>query len=1036
MKSLKAKFRKSDTHEWNKNDDRLLQAVENGDAEKVSSLLVKKGVSATKQDSEGKSAFHLAAIKGQAECLGTMLTHGVDLTSVDSVGRTALHLAAKNSHPECIKRLFQYKCPVENTDSGGRTALHYAAECGCLSVVQLLCEQKSPINVKDLEGYTPLLCAAQKSHDEVCKYLTDHGADINTRDKNGKTSLMLACENGSRSTLESLMGKGADLKLVDALGHDALHYAKLSGNAEIQNLLQDAVTKSSQDTGIKTPTKLKQLDEISKLSSGSGTPKKRKAPPPPPFSPSQSCPCNDTSSPRSRSSSPVPGKESSGDHVQEDEKKNSALIEEIQKLQEEKAALQETINNFKHVNNSSEMQVVTQNATTEEDRINKNTVTNEKGTQSLPSEISSSQEMKNMISLLQEKISVLTLQNIELQEKLQDKTYRAAELDNSFDSNGSFYSTQTEFDQSADVDVEKLAGNKKRESLKSPSIISDTLSKMESHERLINHTEDEIRQLQEVLKNVQMKLQDSEVEKKLLQDQLQSTYSKTNQVKPENVSENGCDLSEELRETRTKYEEALKEISRLQQQIKSEHIPPPNLEDLETLSVKEADILKQQLAESLKETERQKQIVKDLEGSLQAVRESVADKIAVEECEAIKNSFNAIIENIKQEKNVLLKNYEDGQQEIKKLQEALGAKERNEEHDKVTEVTVAMQKHIGDLQARVDELTQLHSKSQDELAELRSKQSNELSCSYIQKEEHERMLEAMSESSTRMQEKVLELEVKYEEAVKEAAQLKKDLEAQKENSILKTKHIQVVTALRETVHEMEEQIYEFRDLLTKKDSEVRDLQKLLLDERTAVSETVVSKASYEQLKSTMETEVKLLVAKLEEAKDEEGRLTVEVAQRKTEVQQLRNEKQTAQSLLDSKEQEINELHKTYHQTHEALMELKKISESSAKLEEDKDKKISELSKEVSKLKEALNSLSQLSYTTSTPKRQNQQLDILQQQVKQLQHQLVETKKQHQDIISVYRMHLLYAVQGQMDEDVQKVLKQILTMCKGQTHIKS
>ena len=49
--------------------------------------------------------------------------------------------------------------------------------------------------------------------------------------------------------------------------------------------------------------------------------------------------------------------------------------------------------------------------------------------------------------------------------------------------------------------------------------------------------------------------------------------------------------------------------------------------------------------------------------------------------------------------------------------------------------------------------------------------------------------------------------------------------------------------------------------------------------------------------------------------------------------------------------------------------------------------ISEMSKEVTKLKEALNSLSQLSYSTSSSKRQSQQLEVLQQQVKQLQNQL-------------------------------------------------
>lgn len=46
-----------------------------------------------------------------------------------------------------------------------------------------------------------------------------------------------------------------------------------------------------------------------------------------------------------------------------------------------------------------------------------------------------------------------------------------------------------------------------------------------------------------------------------------------------------------------------------------------------------------------------------------------------------------------------------------------------------------------------------------------------------------------------------------------------------------------------------------------------------------------------------------------------------------------------------------------------------------------------MSKEVVKLKEALNSLSQLSYSTSSSKRQSQQLEGLQQQVKQLQNQL-------------------------------------------------
>lgn len=46
----------SKVNEWNKNDERLLAAVEHGEAEKAAALLSKKGASAVKLDNDGKSA--------------------------------------------------------------------------------------------------------------------------------------------------------------------------------------------------------------------------------------------------------------------------------------------------------------------------------------------------------------------------------------------------------------------------------------------------------------------------------------------------------------------------------------------------------------------------------------------------------------------------------------------------------------------------------------------------------------------------------------------------------------------------------------------------------------------------------------------------------------------------------------------------------------------------------------------------------------------------------------------------------------------
>lgn len=44
------------SQDWSKSDERLLQAVEQNEPDKVSALIVKKGLCPTKLDAEGKSA--------------------------------------------------------------------------------------------------------------------------------------------------------------------------------------------------------------------------------------------------------------------------------------------------------------------------------------------------------------------------------------------------------------------------------------------------------------------------------------------------------------------------------------------------------------------------------------------------------------------------------------------------------------------------------------------------------------------------------------------------------------------------------------------------------------------------------------------------------------------------------------------------------------------------------------------------------------------------------------------------------------------
>ncbi|XP_022349240.1 ankycorbin isoform X1 [Enhydra lutris kenyoni] len=981
MKSLKAKFRKSDTNEWNKNDDRLLQAVENGDPEKVASLLGKKGASATKHDSEGKTAFHLAATKGHVECLRVMVTHGVDVTAQDAAGHSALHLAAKNSHHECIRKLLQSKCPAESVDSSGKTALHYAAAQGCLQAVQALCEHKSPINLKDLDGNIPLLLAVQNGHSEVCRFLLDHGADINSRDKNGRTALMLACEISSSNIVEALIKKGADLNLVDSLGHNALHYSKLSENAGIQSLL---LSKISQDSDSKTPTKPKQHDQVSKISSErSGTPKKRKAPPPP-ISPTQ---LSDVSSPRSITSTPLSGKE-------------SVFFAEPPFKQAEISSIRGN-----------------------KDRLSDSTT----GADSLL-DVSSEADQQDLLALLQAKVASLTLHNKELQDKLQAKSPKEAEADVSFDS---YHSTQT--------DLAPPLGKPRDTSPSDSKSFPPALPQSASRSTLDG--DGRIQQLQEILQDLQKRLESSEAEKQQLQAELRSRRAELVCVNSAEISENGSDLSQKLKETQSKYEEAMKEVLNVQKQMKLGLVSPESVDSYSHLrelriTEEEIDVLKQDLQNAVEESERNKEKVRELEEKLVEREKDMVIKPPIEEYEEMKSSYCSVIENMNKEKAFLFEKYQEAQEEIMKLKDTLKSQVTQDAGDEAGDMKEAMNRMIDELNKQVSELSQLYKEAQAELEDYRKRKSLEdVTADYIHKAEHEKLLHVTNVSRAKAEEALSEMKSQYSKVLHELTQLKQLVDAQKENSVSITEHLQVITTLRETTKEMEEKISSLKEHLASKEGEVARLEKQLLEEKAAMTDAMVPRSAYAKLQSSLEGEVSVLASKLKDSVKEKEKAHLELTQTRSEVSQTKREKENIQALLKAKEQEADELRQQLQDAQEELAERKRQSESSSRLEEDKDKKISEMSKEVTKLKEALNSLSQLSYSASSSKRQSQQLEALQQQVKQLQNQLAECKKQHQEVVSVYRMHLLYAVQGQMDEDVQKVLKQILTMCKNQSQKK-
>ncbi|XP_068597838.1 uveal autoantigen with coiled-coil domains and ankyrin repeats protein [Brachionichthys hirsutus] len=213
--------------------------------------------------------------------------------------------------------------------------------------------------------------------------------------------------------------------------------------------------------------------------------------------------------------------------------------------------------------------------------------------------------------------------------------------------------------------------------------------------------------------------------------------------------------------------------------------------------------------------------------------------------------------------------------------------------------------------------------------------------------------------------------------------------------------------------------------------DVSALQSELLQATQALEELRYKEDQMNQLKKEkqhLEEEVAKLSNRLMGLERQCEEAQQQSMQAREDENRARTEAEAVQEKGRAIEREIRELKERCDESLSTIRDLQRRIQTSAQQTEAKDKKITELLTDVERLKQALNGLSQLAYTSNAPnKRQAQHADTLQAQIKGLQQQLADAERQHREVVSIYRTHLLSAAQGHMDEDVQAALLQIIRM---------
>ncbi|XP_058855073.1 uveal autoantigen with coiled-coil domains and ankyrin repeats-like [Acipenser ruthenus] len=299
---------------------------------------------------------------------------------------------------------------------------------------------------------------------------------------------------------------------------------------------------------------------------------------------------------------------------------------------------------------------------------------------------------------------------------------------------------------------------------------------------------------------------------------------------------------------------------------------------------------------------------------------------------------------------------------------------------------------------------------------------------YVLQEQFKTMQQSLNGTIEQLKNECEKTKVAYRHESEKVRMLQKELEVHSAGSVALEEHIRMKENLEGEVADLKSLLKKEEERMIEKMEQVVSLQRDLHSASRALEQIKEKEGDellvYRSAKNALEAEVTGLNERLSSLTEKYEELCEEALRAKDKELTAKTENEMRQANSLSIEREIKELKGRYDESLTTSADLQKRIQESAEQTTAKDKKITELLNDVERLKQAL----KLAYTSNTPtKRQNQQVETLQTQIKSLQQQLADAERRHIEVVSVYRTHLLSAAQGHMDEDVQAALLQIIRM---------
>lgn len=448
-----------------------------------------------------------------------------------------------------------------------------------------------------------------------------------------------------------------------------------------------------------------------------------------------------------------------------------------------------------------------------------------------------------------------------------------------------------------------------------------------------------VKQLEQTIEEMQMKLEESETLRKDLETHIQSMSAgcRTSFSTETSEAPSDTDLPPQgsLGESNdTTPKPNLQRMSRVDQEFGEEGIAKSNEDSVMVLE--EFEALKREYQEVLAESERKENEMSDLRHQIDAVTQSIVNSVPIERQEEMEKSYCAVIEKLNLENGELNNKQEGLLEEIKSLRKELECHKESiplenghaEEDRSIT---------VNELTKQVSELSLLYSEAKTELEKTRQA-SNHISSDYIHKDEHVKLLQEVEESKEKVENDLVDLASQHARILEELCELKQQLDKKKDETP-GSELEKVIEDLKKQIENMKVDKSGLVEQLASQEVRMKSVEEELQQEKVSVQESTITKRLLAERQVSLEEEISMLSSQVGDLLTEKDKFSADHGLARKDIMQLKGEKEVLEGQLKLKEQEIDELCMKYEKVQENLVEMKKMSENTSKVEEDKDKKV-------------------------------------------------------------------------------------------------